>query len=339
MRIEENYSLQAHNSFRLPVRTRWFIEYGSEDELLRVLRDEYFRQCDSLHIGSGSNLLFLNDYAGVTLHSSIRGIEVTEDAPSAVVLRVGAAEPWDGVVARAVAEGWYGVENLSGIPGESGAAAVQNIGAYGVEFKDVVCEVETFRLRSMEKRIFTRDECRYAYRQSRFRNEEEDPFIVTHIRLRLSKTPSLSLQYGNLREYLARACATSPGLQDVRRAVLAIRSDKLPDPAQYGNAGSFFLNPAVPPEQFEALKMLYPAIPSFPAEGGRVKIPAGWLIEQCGFKGKNLDGVGIYHRQALVLTNLGSASGQDIALAAEQIRAAVFERFRIELIPEVRYIG
>ncbi|MDR1937451.1 MAG: UDP-N-acetylmuramate dehydrogenase [Tannerellaceae bacterium] len=337
MKIEENYSLEKHNSFRLPVKTRWFMEYGSEAELLRILQDEYFRESAFVHIGGGSNLLFLNDYDGIILHSSIKGIELLEETAEAVLLRIGAAEVWDEVVSYAVSKGWYGVENLSGIPGESGAAAIQNIGAYGVEVKDLIEAVEAYHQESMEKHIFPNEACRYAYRSSRFK-EEDGAYILTHIRLRLSKTPRLVLHYGNLKERLSSS-SPSPSLPDVRRLILSVRKEKLPDPEQFGNAGSFFMNPLIPAGHFEALKTQYPDIPSFPAGGEQVKIPAGWLIEQCGFKGKSHGEVGVYEKQALVLINLGRATGQDIALAAESIRTAVAGRFQIELIPEVKYIG
>jgi UDP-N-acetylmuramate dehydrogenase len=332
MRIEENYSLLRHNTFRLPVKTRWFMEYENEEELGRILRDEYFLESQSLHIGSGSNLLFLNDYPGIILHSAIKGIDVTEETAETVHLRVGAAEIWDEVVARAVSKGWYGIENLSHIPGETGAAAIQNIGAYGVEIKDVVEAVEVCLPPGGAKHLFTNAECRYGYRHSRFR-EEGNPAIVTRVHLRLGKAPRFSLDYGNLKEAVQEAA-----LDNVRQAVTTIRKEKLPDPDELGNAGSFFMNPVVSAGQFESLKAQYPAIPAYPSGDG-VKIPAAWLIEQCGFKGKNHGEVGVYGKQALVLVNLGHATGTDIALVAESIREAVSGRFGLELVPEVKYIS
>ena len=189
MRIEENYSLEKHNTFHLPVKARWFMEYTNEEELGRIFRDEYFQECLSLHIGSGSNLLFINDFNGVILHSQIKGISVAKETDDLVLLRIGAAEKWDDVVAYAVSKGWGGIENLSGIPGEVGAAAVQNIGAYGTEIKDVVETVETYNQLSFEKRMFTNEECLYSYRDSFFKNEHNDPHIVTYVNIRLSKKP------------------------------------------------------------------------------------------------------------------------------------------------------
>lgn len=337
MRIEENFPLEKHNTFHLPVKTRWFMEYADEEELGRILRDEYFQECLSLHIGGGSNLLFINDFNGIILHSQIKGITVVEETDDSVLLRVGAAEKWDDVVAYAVAEGWGGIENLSLIPGEAGAAAIQNIGAYGVEIKDVVETVEAYNQLTFEKRTFSNEECRYGYRNSYFKNEQNDPYIVTYIYIRLNKKPRFAVEYGNLKEELAQYPEVT--LQAVRDAVIAIRRRKLPDPDELGNAGSFFMNPVIPVVHYEKLKEQYPAIPSYPAGEGKVKVPAGWLIEQCGFKGKTHGAVGVYEKQALVLVNLGEAQGHEIALVAESIRTAVHDRFGIEITPEVKYVG
>lgn len=337
MKIEENYSLENHNTFHLPVKTRWFMEYTNEEELGRILRDEYFQECISLHIGSGSNLLFINDFNGIVLHSAIKGITVAKETDDHVWLRIGAAERWDDVVAYAVAKGWGGIENLSDIPGEAGAAAIQNIGAYGVEIKDVIDQVDTYNQLTFEKRVFSNEECLYGYRSSYFKNEHNDPHIVTYITLRLDKKPCYSVHYGNLKEKLAGY--GEPTLKNIREAVISIRREKLPDPEELGNAGSFFMNPVISEAQFEKLKAQHPEIPSYPATEGKVKVPAGWLIEQCGFKGKSHGPVGVYEKQALVLVNLGGARGHEIALVAESIRTAVKDRFGIEIMPEVKYVG
>ncbi len=309
MRIEQNYSLEKHNTFHLPVKTRWFMEYETEEELQRILHDEYFQECLSLHIGGGSNLLFINDYNGIIIHSRIKGISISAETDEYVSLRVGAAEIWDDVVAYAVSKGWGGIENLSLIPGEAGAAAIQNIGAYGMEIKDVIESVEAYNQLTFEKRTFTNSDCEYGYRNSYFKNEHHDPHIITYITLRLSKNPGFSVNYGNLKEELTKYPEVT--LETIREAVITIRRQKLPDPEVLGNAGSFFM----------------------------IKVPAGWLIEQCGFKGKNHGSVGVYEKQALVLVNLGDARGDEIALVAESIRTAVKDRFGIELMPEVKYVG
>lgn len=336
MRIEQNYSLESHNSFHLPVKTRWFMEYDTEEELSRILHDEYFQECLSLHIGRGSNLLFINDYNGVILHSNIKGIMLAEDGENYVILRIGAAELWDDVVSYAVEKDLGGIENLSLIPGEAGSAAIQNIGAYGVEFKDVVESIEAYNQLTFEKRTFTKDECKYGYRDSYFKDEHNDPYLITYINIRLSKSPVYKLDYGNLKE---RLFGVELSLKAVRDAVIEIRREKLPDPAKLGNAGSFFKNPIVDAEHHEKLSAQYPDMPSYPTADGKFKLSAGWMIERCGFKGKNHGQVGVYEKQALVLVNLGDAQGHEIALVAESIREAVKERFGVELMPEVKYVG
>jgi UDP-N-acetylmuramate dehydrogenase len=335
VRIEQNYSLERHNTFHIPAKTRWFMEYEDEDELNRILKDEYFQECLTLHIGEGSNLLFVNDFNGIILHSAIKGVSLMEETPESVLLRIGAAERWDDIVAYAVSKGWGGIENLSGIPGETGAAAVQNIGAYGAEIKDVIETVEAYNQLTFKKHIFTNEDCRYRYRHSFFKENDHDPYIVTHVNLRLHKNPEYILDYGNLRDALEGREISLPSVRDV---VIGMRREKLPDPEAFGNAGSFFMNPVLSGVQYEVLRKRYPEIPMYPLPDGRVKIPAGWLIEKCGFKGKKQGKVGVYAKQALVLVNYGDATGDEIAAYAEVISGTVNEEFGIMLAPEVRYV-
>ncbi|MDD4515558.1 UDP-N-acetylmuramate dehydrogenase [Massilibacteroides sp.] len=337
MKLEQNYSLKEHNTFHLQVKARWFMEYENEDELIKILQDEYFQESQSIHIGGGSNLLFLGDYNGVILHSAIRGIKVKEETDTSVTLRIGAAELWDDVVAYAVKNGYSGIENLSLIPGETGAAAIQNIGAYGVEIKDVIESVEAYNQLDIVKRIFSKEECKYGYRSSFFKNEHNDPYIITYVAIRLSKQPSYTLEYGNLKEELS--AYDEINLTNIRDAVIAIRKNKLPDPKEQGNAGSFFMNPVVSMTKYNHLKSTFGEFPHYVISDTEVKIPAGWLIEQCGFKGKKHGTVGVYEKQALVLVNLGEATGDEIALAAESIRMAVEQKYGISLVPEVKYVG
>ena len=332
MRIEQNYLLTHHNTFQLPVKTSWFIEYENEAELSCLLQDDFFLNHRSLSIGEGSNLLFLSDFEGVIIHSGIKEITVTDETSDSVVLRVGAGVHWDSLVAFTVSKGWGGIENLSYIPGEAGAAAVQNIGAYGMEISEVIETVEAIHPSTGEKKLFTNTACQYSYRHSFFK---EQAFIITSIRLRLQKKPQFRLDYGNLASLL---CGRDITLQSVRDAVIEIRRNKLPDPAVLGNAGSFFINPVVPQTQFDDLKGRFPAIPSYPAPEGTVKIPAGWLIEQCGFKGKREGNVGVYEKQALILVNHGGATGEEIASFARKISCSVNETFGIQLVPEVKYV-
>lgn len=335
MIIKENYSLKEHNSFHIPVKTRWFAEYDNEDELCKFLHDEYFMECRSLHLGSGTNLLFVNDFDGIILHSKIGGIEIIEDTVTHVVIRVGASHLWDATVAFAVSHGLWGIENLTAIPGETGAAAVQNIGAYGAEIKDVIVAVEAFNQLTSEKRIFTVDECDYSYRQSVFKKSDLDPYIVTRVILRLQKEPVFNLSYGNLREVLSDV---PPTLQSIRDAVIAVRRSKLPAPEELGNAGSFFINPITQVNVLEAIRNEYPSVPYYQVSDNQVKIPAGWLIEQCGFKGKRKGNTGVYEHQALVIVNYGGATGSEIADFAEEICSAVQQRFGIQLQPEVKFV-
>jgi UDP-N-acetylmuramate dehydrogenase len=337
MKIEENYSLEKHNTFHLNVKTRWFMEYSTEEELSRILHDEYVSSFEKVHIGAGSNLLFLNDYSGVVLHSAIKGIDVDKENDKYVFLRVGAGVVWDDLVAYAVDKGLGGIENLSLIPGEVGAAAIQNIGAYGAEIKDVIESVEAFEIATGHKRIFTLDECAYGYRSSIFKKELVDKYIVTYLTIRLSKKPQFSIDYKDLKEELSKYSIVN--LSSVRQAVIDVRTRKLPDTEVLGNAGSFFMNPTISENHYESLKNEYPSIPSYALPDGRVKIPAAWLIEQCGFKGKVYGQAAVYEHQALVLVNLGGAVGSEIALLAEAIRETVAQRFGIQIEPEVKYIG
>ncbi len=324
---------QIPNTFGLAVWTENWLEYHSVEELESfIAQGRVGMPC--LHVGRGSNLLFLRDYEGTVLHSCIRTVEVTAEDERHVEVRVGAGMVWDDFVALCVGKGWYGTENLSGIPGEVGAAAVQNIGAYGVEVKDLICSVETIDVQG-EKRIYPRQACHYAYRDSLFKQPAMKTTFVTHVRFRLGKQAHYTLDYDAL--YRELQGERSP--EAVRRAVLSIRSGKLPDPAVLGNAGSFFKNPVVSREQFEALAQAWPGMPHYPAENGCVKLSAGWLIEQCGWKGRTRGAAGVYDKQALVLVNTGGATGQDILELSQTIQAAVYGQFGVRLVPEVNFIG
>lgn len=336
MHIEQNYSLLNHNTFHLDIKAKYFVEYESEEDLTKLFRDEYFMSETFWHIGQGSNLLFLGDYNGIIVHSQIKGIELVRETNEHVYLKVGASEDWDSFVAYCVAQGWGGIENLSNIPGEVGASACQNIGAYGVEAADCIDEVHTYFLKTGEKRIFSNEECQYAYRHSFFKEEENRGlYYITYVVYRLDKHPELKLDYGNLKKILEGKTLT---LEAVREAVIAVRSSKLPDPKEIGNAGSFFKNPFVKIAHFENLQKEYPAIPSYPVDDQFVKVPAAWLIEQAGFKGKRKGDAAVYEKQALIIVNQDRATGAEIAALAEEIQHAVKEKFSIELNPEVIYI-
>lgn len=328
------YSLLPYNTFGIDVSASRFLEYASVAEL-----KEYIAQgavtTPFLHIGSGSNLLFTKDYDGLILHSRIGGIEVTAEDSQTVSLRVGAGVVWDDFVACCVEHGWYGAENLSLIPGEVGASAVQNIGAYGVEVKDLITAVETVNVQGYG-RVYSVEECEYAYRSSIFKRPENKSVFVTYVRFRLSKEERYTLDYGTIRQELAKYPA--PTLPIVRKVIIEIRESKLPDPKVMGNAGSFFMNPIVAKEKLEALQRDYPRIPYYELPDGRVKIPAGWMIDQCGWKGKSLGPAAVHDKQALVLVNRGGAKGSDIVALSDAVRASVRDKFGIDIHPEVNVI-
>lgn len=338
MREARDYSLFKHNTFGIDARCRRFVEFGSVDEashLVLSLREE---DKPLLIIGGGSNLLLTGDYPATVVHSAIRGMEVTGQADDeGVLLRCGSGEVFDDVVAYAVSRGFHGMENLSYIPGEVGASAVQNIGAYGTEVKDVIARVEAIEIDSGEKVAFDNADCAYAYRQSRFKNEWRDRFLITHVTYALSRTFCPCLDYGNIREALRTSGVEKPTPSQLRDTIIAIRQAKLPDPRVRGNAGSFFMNPVVGEEKWRALLALYPKMPYYVVsrEEGTYKIPAGWMIEQCGWKGKSLGHAGVHDKQALVLVNLGGATGKEVVALCEAIRDDVRERFGVEIRPEV----
>lgn len=331
---QENYSLLAHNTFGIDVKATCFLEYHSVDELCELITQGLITM-PYLHIGGGSNLLFTKDYPGTILHSCIGGIEIVDENEEEVHLRVGAGVEWDPFVAECVRCGWYGVENLSLIPGEVGASAVQNIGAYGVEVKDLITSVMTVNIRG-EERVYLTDECKYAYRSSIFKSVDMKDVFVTYVCFRLSKREHYTLDYGTIRQELEKYDKIT--LDTVRRAIIGIRESKLPDPKVMGNAGSFFMNPIVSREKFEDLQREYPCMPFYELADGRVKIPAGWMIDQCGWKGKALGPAAIHDKQALVLVNRGGATGSDIIRLSDTVRGSVYKKFGVDIHPEVNFI-
>lgn len=337
MNIQHNYPLLAHNTFGMDVEASVFVEYESVTELKEILLHQLCPEGKWLHIGGGSNLLFTGDFDGMILHSAIKGFEVVSENEDEVLVRAGAGEVWDDFVAYTVEKGWYGAENLSLIPGEVGASAVQNIGAYGVEAKDLIVKVATIEVATGKERMFENDDCGYAYRESVFKHALKGKYIVTHVTYRLFKKPSYRLDYGNVRAELEkRGCELT--LENVRQTIIDIRESKLPDPKVQGNAGSFFMNPIVPRPLFEELLSKYPSMPFYEVDAERVKIPAAWMIDQCGWKGKQLGRAGVHNKQALVLVNCGGATGQEIIALSEEIQRSVLDKFGVRISPEVNFI-
>lgn len=338
MKDYTNYSLLPYNTFGMDVKAARFVEYESVNELLCFLKEWKAQKTPLLHVGRGSNLLLVSDYQGTVLHSGIKGMQVVSETDEWVEIRVGAGEVWDDFVDYTVKQGWYGAENLSLIPGEVGASAVQNIGAYGVEAKDLIVSVETVAVNDGITRIFKQDECGYAYRESVFKRELKGLYIVTYVTYRLKKQPEFHLDYGNIRSELEKE-GGALSLEKLRRVIIRIREAKLPDPEKIGNAGSFFMNPIVPLAQFEDLLKEYPDMPFYKVGDDHVKIPAGWMIDRCGWKGKRLGNAGVHDKQALVLVNLGGATGSEVVKLAEEVVRSVKEKFGVAIYPEVNFIG
>ena len=334
MIMEQKYSLLSNNTFGIDVSAARFLEYASVDELHRLI-DSGQVTSPYLHIGGGSNLLFTKDYEGTVLHSRIEGVEVVDETDDDIVVRVGAGVVWDDFVDYCVKHHWYGAENLSLIPGEVGASAVQNIGAYGVEVKDLIVRVETLNIEGKE-RVYDISECGYSYRDSIFKRPANKSVFVTYVSFKLSKKEYYTLDYGTIRRELEKYPTVT--LETVRRVIIAIREEKLPDPRVMGNAGSFFMNPIVSRIKFEALQEEYPHMPFYEIDADRIKIPAAWMIDQCGWKGKALGPAAVHDKQALVLVNRGGARGADVIALSDAVRASVREKFGIDIHPEVNFI-
>lgn len=334
--------MRIENTFGIEAEARELITYNSEEalrEAISLIHDKYKDQ-PILLIGQGSNLLFLNDFDGIVLKSNIKGNNLIKETPDEVFIEVGSGEICDEFIAQAIQRGWFGMENLSLIPGQVGAAAVQNIGAYGVEVCDVIEEVKGISLLDGSEHIWKRDDCQYGYRRSIFKEELWCKYAITHVTFRLSKHFEPKLQYGGLIKAVEQAGLSLDTLtaERIRQIIIDIRRAKLPDPKEQGNAGSFFKNPIVSKEKAEQLISKYPTMPHYPAEERKVKLAAGWLIEQAGWKGKSLGPAAVHDRQALVLVNKGGATGHDIQRLCEAIKKDVNERFGINLEPEVNFI-
>jgi len=336
MKLEENYNLQALNTFGIAANARYFAEAHSEADL----REAFQLQIQPMLIlGGGSNLLLTQDFEGLVIKNAISGKTIIEETDTHAIVRVGAGENWHQFVLWCLDQDLGGVENLSLIPGTVGAAPIQNIGAYGVELKDVFHHLEAMEVATGNMHTFSHAECRFGYRDSVFKNKLKGKYCITQVYLKLTKLAhQLNTSYGAIRETLAAHDVTEPTIRDISNAVIDIRSSKLPDPAKIGNSGSFFKNPEIPVEQFTELQQRFPHIISFPGSNGKIKVPAGWLIEQCGWRGTRRGDAGCYDKQALVLVNYGNAKGEEIWRLAQDIVASVQDTFGITLSPEVNII-
>ena len=333
MRDLRDYSLKAHNTFGIEAKCRRFLEFDDEAEAVEVARILRESAIPYIIIGGGSNLLLTKDYDGIVVRSGILGIQIEGDK-----MICGSGEVFDEMVEAALMAGLYGMENLSLIPGDVGASAVQNIGAYGVEAKDLIQEVQAIDIATGRAVTIPAKDCQYGYRQSRFKQDWKNRYLITQVTYGLSTTFVPHLDYGNIRAELERKGITEPTARQLRDTIIGIRQAKLPDPKVEGNAGSFFMNPIVSREKYEQLAAQYEGMPHYEIDADHVKIPAGWMIDQCGWKGKTLGRAGVHDKQALVLVNRGGATGSEIVTLCETIRQDVQHRFGIDIHPEVNII-
>ena len=339
MQILNDQSLITYNTFHLEARARYFAEVTCLSDLLTVLSDPTWKEYPKMILGGGSNMLLLHNIDALVLRMAIKGIDVVKENTESVWLKAGAGELWHQLVMHCVDAGVGGIENLSLIPGTVGAAPMQNIGAYGVEIKDVFEELEAVEIRTGTIRTFNKEECNFGYRESIFKKELKDRYIITSVTLRLSKKPELKISYGDIKKTLEHNGHDTITIKNVSDAVIQIRKSKLPDPAEIGNAGSFFKNPEIPKVEFEKLKNAFPELPGYETPATDfIKVPAGWLIEHAGWKGYREGQAGVHAKQALVLVNYGGARGEEIKNLSQKIQTSVLEKYGIMLTPEVNFI-
>ena len=337
--MKTNVNLRPYNSFGFDAIAKYFVEINTIDDLQTLIQSGVLQKHKTLILSGGNNILFQKDvFDGLVVYINTKGIEILREDGNEVVVRAQAGEDWPEFVRFCVSKGWHGVENLAYIPGKIGAAPIQNIGAYGMELKDSFLQCEAMDLTAGDTKVFTKEECRFGYRESIFKHELKGRFVITSVDFLLKKNAPLNLEYGNIKAYLEQNGIENPSLQQLLDAICAIRDAKLPDVKQIGSAGSFFKNPVISIEQFEDLQQQYPNIPHYPDTEGMVKVPAGWLIEQAGWKGWRDEHMGVYNKQALVLVHYGGGKGQDIVELAYKIQDSVEAKFGIRINPEVNFI-
>jgi len=338
LQIQENVSLINFNTFGVEANARYFVEINHKEELAELFMDPQWKQTPMLVLGGGSNMLLLNDFAGLVIRMNIRGIE-HRISHTDVHVEAGAGEVWNDLVNFCIARGYAGLENLSLIPGSVGASPIQNIGAYGVELKDVFQSCEAFEIATGQFKTFTKADCKFDYRESVFKDELKGQYIITSVKFLLSLVPNFNLKYGAIEQELTARGITNPTLKDVSQVVSHIRVSKLPDPSTIGNAGSFFKNPIISAAEFNTVYTKHPEVVNYPAGDGQVKLAAGWLIEQCGWKGKVVGNTGTWKNQALVLVNHGGATGEEVYSFSSQIIDSVYTKFGVTLQREVNIIS
>lgn len=337
MNIQENISLKQFNTFGIDKKARFFTQIKSVSELKEALLWAKERGINTLILGGGSNILLTQNQDALIIKIEIEGIEVVREDKDHFWVEVGAGVVWHDFVLTSIQNEWAGVENLSLIPGTVGASPMQNIGAYGVEIRDVFHSLKALEKSSLELKEFDAESCAFGYRESVFKHELKDQYVICSVIFRLNRTADFHTEYGAIKETLQQNGIEQLDLKSISDAVIQIRQSKLPDPTKIGNAGSFFKNPTVSSSQFEELKANYPEIPGYPNDSG-VKVPAAWLIEQCGWKGKRFGEIGVHTKQPLVLVNYGAGDGNEIKKLAVKIQESVFDKFRIEIHPEVNFL-
>ena len=337
--MKTNVNLRPYNSFGFDAIAKYFVEINTIDDLQTLIQSGVLQKHKTLILSGGNNILFQKDvFDGLVVYINTKGIEILREDGNEVVVRAQAGEDWPEFVRFCVGKGWHGVENLAHIPGKVGAAPVQNIGAYGMELKDSFLQCEAINMATGETKVFNKAECHFGYRESIFKGELKGRYVITTVDFLLKKEAPLHLEYGNIKAYLEQNGIENPTLQQLHDAICAIRDAKLPDVKQIDSAGSFFKNPIIEREQFEALLKEYPTMPHYDEPNGKVKVPAGWLIEQAGWKGWRNEHVGVYEKQALVLVHYGGGKGQDIVELAYKIQDSVEAKFGIRINPEVNFI-
>ena len=335
MKVLKDISLKPYNTFGITANAKKLIEINSLDDL----RDVTSHYKDFMILGGGSNILITKNIDKPVLHVNLKGKEIVDETEDHIFIKAQAGENWHEFVLWCLDRDYGGLENLSLIPGNVGTSPMQNIGAYGVEIKDVMSELEAFEIATGKMSVFTNSECHFGYRDSIFKNTEKGKYIITTVTFRLTKTQHvLNTNYGAIQSELEKQNINNPTIQDVSKAVISIRESKLPNPKELGNSGSFFKNPVVSKEHFLKIQETYPEMPFYPVSENEIKIPAGWLVEQCGFKGKRYGDAGVHKNQALVLVNYGNASGKKILNLSKKIQQSVLENFNIALDTEVNIV-
>ena len=338
MNIIENYPLLKLNTFGVDVKAKYFTSINTINELIEVTKTNVFKDLELLILGGGSNILLTKDFDGLVILNNIKGKEIIDQNQQSIFLKIGAGENWHELVMYCVDNGWGGIENLSLIPGNTGTAPMQNIGAYGVEIKETFIELEALEISSGKIVKFNNSDCEFGYRESVFKNKMKNQYIILNITLELKKNPVLNINYGDVKAILESQNIKNPGIKELSNAIISIRQSKLPDPKKIGNSGSFFKNPIVSLNQLELIKKKYPNVVNYEINENEFKIAAGWLIERAGWKGKKFNNYGIHEKQALVLVNYGLANGMEIFELSEKIILDIKDKFGIKLEREVNII-